>query len=537
MKPSINKVQQLWSYSTPLDVLKIAESLVFKTSANCGDNSQVNLLFCGVSSIPHILNVIFNSTASSTKFNILVYCANDFQTIRLLILYYILLEDTLISSISETRECFSDIFANIKVTEKSYTILRRACVGLVNILQEQLNSRASTSWINLQFFRIDQITQLIHKLNTIGLLEHQRRLDSMDIWEDYSRRYTGSRYDIRNRIFEYEYSFRIDKYAQDVVDRNTYSKWRSTGVAYDVGTPRYSNSTILHNQDCSTDAFICDILHGPFLSLNFGEHCRHSSNNDQYSASGLTKSLANLLLNRKFILADDQIEISIKDILDEIESEEDCRRKEQQWKSLLLKYAESEKDYDELNKVFSLNDYEQNIKNETSGQRNYNFTISVLPSNSNILDLLISQDLNCAFLDYSSRKLLRTLCKLNKGPNVIFCELAKIVSSLYDNCDELCEDIAETIDPEEFKISTINDGCYLQLIYSWCCLQPCRNDNHQSLGQNQMRAVILWATGIKSVLADQSCDVQIDAPTTYSALGTCVLAARCSDCAIADCSY
>lgn len=268
-----------WGYSPSIDLLENFDFKLF----NPENINELNVLLVNAGDQRHILHTIaaLKNYSQIKKINFYVYdkmlelYARDFLLISLAC------EHPSRRGLQEKTELFLDIYGNLFTREFTSNYIETKSNEFIKYITD-LDYLQKT---NLNIFDFSQLKykerdflENIFKFWRLKLKQpDQYPVDKC--WDYRLRTYFGVRYDTRSNSYDWDFSMKlIDRPNTAIINNKIYSRWRETGIAFDLRDSSYdaANKTLAsgmifqdprqNGDKTSRRGYFGDIILGPYIT-------------------------------------------------------------------------------------------------------------------------------------------------------------------------------------------------------------------------------------------------------------------------------
>ena len=275
-----------WGFSPSIDLLDLYAKHCPESIDQTNEEKVINVLLVNAGDQRHLLNTIAYRLKNTNKngkikFRFYVYekmlelYARDFLLLSLAI------EHPSKRGIQEKTELFLEIFGNLFLRDYTSQYIQSKANEFIKCITDfdyldKINLKLFD--FSLLKFKERDFLEGIFKYWRLKAQQDKDPFPADKCWELRLRTYLGTRFDSRSNCFDWDYSMKlIDRKNCSVINNKIYSKWRDTGVAFELRDTNYdrSNKTLAsgmvfndprNGDKTSRRGYFGDIIIGPFLS-------------------------------------------------------------------------------------------------------------------------------------------------------------------------------------------------------------------------------------------------------------------------------
>ena len=275
-----------WGFSPSIDLLDLYAKHCPESIDQTNEEKVINVLLVNAGDQRHLLNTIAYRLKNTNKngkikFRFYVYekmlelYARDFLLLALAI------EHPSKRGIQEKTELFLEIFGNLFLRDYTSQYIQSKANEFIKCITDfdyldKINLKLFD--FSLLKFKERDFLEGIFKYWRLKAQQDKDPFPADKCWELRLRTYLGTRFDSRSNCFDWDYSMKlIDRKNCSVINNKIYSKWRDTGVAFELRDTNYdrSNKTLAsgmvfndprNGDKTSRRGYFGDIIIGPFLS-------------------------------------------------------------------------------------------------------------------------------------------------------------------------------------------------------------------------------------------------------------------------------
>ena len=275
-----------WGFSPSIDLLDLYAKHCPESIDQTNEEKVINVLLVNAGDQRHLLNTIAYRLKNTNKngkikFRFYVYekmlelYARDFLLLALAI------EHPSKRGIQEKTELFLEIFGNLFLRDYTSQYIQSKANEFIKCITDfdyldKINLKLFD--FSLLKFKERDFLEGIFKYWRLKAQQDKDPFPADKCWELRLRTYLVTRFDSRSNCFDWDYSMKlIDRKNCSVINNKIYSKWRDTGVAFELRDTNYdrSNKTLAsgmvfndprNGDKTSRRGYFGDIIIGPFLS-------------------------------------------------------------------------------------------------------------------------------------------------------------------------------------------------------------------------------------------------------------------------------
>lgn len=293
-----------WGFSPSLDLLDLLHQHAWPEFAPDDQNDNyINILLMCAGDQRHILaslqskQRLFEGKKVKVRFYVLEKMLELYA--RHMLLTSVAIEHSSRTSLQEKTELFLDIYANLLVRSHTSQHVRRRANELIRLITD-LNAIAKTplNVFDLSLLKYKEIDYLesVFKYWRADEADTKWSFPASKCWDTRLRAYFGPRYDSRTNAYDWDFAMKLtDRPHGSIVNNRVYSRWRETGVAFELRDVAYDqpnrtlSSVLIMNDPRNGDksarrGFFGDIIVGPFISygINSPNEDLYKKQNDSY---------------------------------------------------------------------------------------------------------------------------------------------------------------------------------------------------------------------------------------------------------------
>jgi dynein assembly factor 3 len=279
-----------WGFSPSIDLLKLyfdkelSESHQEKSIELENDDETLNILLVSAGDQRHLLNTIAYRKLYPNKKKICFYVYE--KMLELYVRDYLLLslaiEHPNKRSTQEKTEFFLEIYANLLVRETTTELIQsKANEFIKHITDLESMSKSDSSLFDfslLKYKERDFIEGILKYWRLKNQIDQKEVFPAQKCWDVRLRNYFEQRFDSRSNAYDWDFSMKLmERNNASIINNKIYSKWRETGVAYELRDSEYNqpNKTLAsgailndprNGDKTARRGYFGDIVVGPFLA-------------------------------------------------------------------------------------------------------------------------------------------------------------------------------------------------------------------------------------------------------------------------------
>ncbi|XP_017347855.1 dynein axonemal assembly factor 3 [Ictalurus punctatus] len=243
---------------------------------------ELNVLLVGSGDPRHILKTI-SGLKDTDSLHVWVM-ENSMEVVaRQLLLLYIALSAPESMGMQEKTEVFLELFGNSEIRSQTDNKLKDVAARLALSISDSLDTDSHThpclDTSLLKFKERDELARIFERWKRP---DSAHALSMRKVWDARVRQHLGTRYDARTGCFDWDLTMRLHDRGCGVVSKQQYSRWRESGVAFEMREGVYcvANQSLLSTRVFSrrgdkvgVRGYWGDIVSSPYLS--FGIETEH----------------------------------------------------------------------------------------------------------------------------------------------------------------------------------------------------------------------------------------------------------------------
>jgi dynein assembly factor 3 len=275
-----------WGFSASLDLLSLHSEKAMKNKSS-QPLREINILLVSAGDQRHILKTLSakKNFPKDLKIRFFVYekllelYARDFLLLNLAI------QHPSKMSIQEKTELYLELYGNLLIREYTAQFVIRKSnefIKCVTDLEKMSTTNLSLFNFDLLKFKERDFLEGIFKFWRLKIPGEQKDTDpnfpASKCWDIRLRTYFGTRYDVRKNAYDWDFQMKlIERKNCAIINNRVYSKWRDTGVGYELRDSVYdtANKTLASGmvfndprswEKTSRRGYFGDIIVGPYLA-------------------------------------------------------------------------------------------------------------------------------------------------------------------------------------------------------------------------------------------------------------------------------
>ncbi|KAJ3293134.1 asparagine-linked glycosylation protein [Rhizoclosmatium sp. JEL0117] len=255
----------IWGFSPAMDLMESVEPVV--------DDQDAHFLLMGAKDARHIIKTIAHVGRHSEFTGCLNFYVHEDQApllARTILLLSVFLDQESEVNNEEQTHLFLEFFGNIYLRSKSYDQMKEIATKLLILLGDSAGTLAPLfNFSHLRFKDRDDL-EVVFKF----WRDDSKKAYEIDkLWDTRLRKLLGSRYDVRENIFDWDYHMKLVKEIT-IIHKSEYLRWRLHGLAYEARDASYDkpNRTTATIEVMKQDGlsvtkwgYFNDVLTGPFV--------------------------------------------------------------------------------------------------------------------------------------------------------------------------------------------------------------------------------------------------------------------------------
>lgn len=268
-----------WGYSPSLDLLQTEHEEKVLTT-NIRDDSDkpdtINILLVGAADIRHVLKTIICANLHPKKKLHFHIFENRLELYaRHMLLLAIALEPYKQVGLQDKVELFLELYGNSLVRTKSFEYLQKMSNEFIRMVTDFDYLEKKLPCLDMTRLKFKE-RDFLEGIFKFWRNPDQKLFDISKCWDVRVQGYLKTRYDTKMNAFDWDYHMKLAERQADIINRNEYAKWRSTGVAFENRDGEYTvpNTSLASGMILSRGGerinvrgYWGDILVSPFVAM------------------------------------------------------------------------------------------------------------------------------------------------------------------------------------------------------------------------------------------------------------------------------